>query len=138
MSVRNTLRLVASVRLVDGRPVVRESRHTDPAWRGAELLVAAVATGYAMSLSAAAGRLSIPVHGLEVEAAGHLTARRGGRYGLVGIELDSVLETDPGNEERLPLAAELARDRCAVVGALDVPLSHRVRAAAPALQEAAT
>ena len=128
MGPRRALRLSASVRLVDGRPAVAESRPADPDRAGPELLVAAVAAGYATSLAAAAGRLSIPVRALEVDAVGHLTARRDGRYGFVGIEVDAVLDTDPEHEERLPLAAELARDGCAVAGALDVPLSHRVRA----------
>ena len=80
------------------RHELREAGPDSSAWRGAELLVAAVASGYAAELAAA-------------------------------------VDTADDHSERLQLAAELALDRCPVVAALDVPLSHTVRLERARLQE---
>ncbi|HSP71987.1 MAG TPA: OsmC family protein [Gaiellaceae bacterium] len=127
--------LTASVRIEGDRHELRESGPDASAWRGAELLVAAVASGYAAELAAAAERLAIPVASLEVDAVGHLTARRDGRHAFVGLELAAAVDTGDDHCERLQLAAEVALDRCPVVGALDVPLSHTVRLERARLQE---
>jgi organic hydroperoxide reductase OsmC/OhrA len=135
MTVFKAVRLGASVRLDGDHAVVRESGAVAPEWRGAQLLVAAVAAGYATELAAAAGRLEIPVRTLEVEAAGHLTSRRDDRYGIVAIEVDAVVDAAVEDAERVSLAAEIALDRCVVASALDVPLSHHVRVEQPHLRE---
>ncbi|MGZ4388005.1 MAG: OsmC family protein [Gaiellaceae bacterium] len=127
--------LTASVRIEGDRHELREAGPDSSAWRGAELLVAAVASGYAAELAAAAERLAIPVASLEVDAVGHLTARRDGRHAFVGLELAAAVDTGDDHSERLQLAAELALDRCPVVAALDVPLSHTVRLERARLQE---
>jgi uncharacterized OsmC-like protein len=136
MSLFKTVRLTASARVEDGCTIVEEVRRAGPQWRGAELLVAAVAADYATELTSAAQRLGIPVEAVQVEASGHLTARRDDRYGLVAIELDAVVLGCAEECDRIPLAAEVALDRCIVAGALDVPFSHQVRAVPHVLEEA--
>ncbi len=122
-------RVTATARLEGDRLDVTEATQDEARWRGAELLVAAVAGGYAAELAAAAERLEIPVEALEVEASGHLTSRRDGRYGLVAVEVDATLQTEEENAGQAAVAGEVALDRCIVATALDVPLSHRVHVA---------
>ncbi len=130
MRLFQAYRVTATARAEDGLLDVVESPSGDPGRRGAELLVAAVAGGFAAEYAAAARRLELPVGPVEVEASAHLTARRDGRYGLVGVELEALVHTD-GGDARAALAGDIARDRCVVAAVLDVPLSHSIRIAAP-------
>lgn len=110
--------LTASVRIEEGAHAPHD---------GVEQLVAALASSYAAELAAAAERLAVPVDAIEVDAAAHLTERTDGRHDFVALELAAVVDAPSQHTERLQLAAELALDRCPVVAALDVPLSHAVR-----------
>lgn len=108
---------------------VRFEGGAHPPHDGIEQLVAALAASYAGELAAAAERLGLLLDAIEVDAAAHLTERPDGRQDFVALELDA--EADAGDPDLLRLAAELALDRCPVAAALDVPLSHTVRAREP-------
>lgn len=94
----------------------------DGIWSPEDLLVAATAACYAVTLAAVAERRSVPVHGLEVEGTGHVTSRDDGRFGFVAIELSVDLETDPEYAAAAEAAARVAEERCLVSMALDVPV----------------
>jgi organic hydroperoxide reductase OsmC/OhrA len=95
-------------------------------WSPEELLVGAAGTCYAITLRAVAERLRIPLHELEVEAAGHLERAAEGGYRFTLVDLDVAAETDPGHVDALERAAVLAEKRCIVGTALGVPLHVRL------------
>ncbi|MEP7334401.1 MAG: OsmC family protein, partial [Actinomycetota bacterium] len=57
-------------------------------WSPEELLLAACASCYELTIVAVAKKDEIPIHSLEVQSAGHLTRRGDGRLGFVVVELD--------------------------------------------------
>jgi len=104
-------------------------------WSPEDLLVAATATCYAVTLVAIAERRGVPLHGLEVSASGRIGSREDGRAGFVSIELAVAIETDPTSVEAMEQAAESAERSCLVSVSLDVPVRlvadvRSVRAAA--------
>ena len=109
---------------------------TPPAFRGGltgywspeELLVAATASCFALTLAAVADRSDAPLLDATVSATGHMTRRDDGRFSFTVIELDAVLETVPGGEDAVGNAAAAAEDRCLVSQALDVPARSRGQA----------
>lgn len=94
-------------------------------WSPEELLVGSLATCFELTLVAIAERLAVPLHGVEVDATGHLE-RRDGRYRFVAIELDTRIVTEPGHEREMEDLAVLARGRCIVEHALRAPVQLRV------------
>ena len=95
-------------------------------WSPEELLVAATASCYAVTLAAIAERRDVPLRALEVRSVGHVEKRADGRFGFVAIELEVALETD---DDSLPAAMEAARraeELCIVSAALDVPVHARL------------
>jgi organic hydroperoxide reductase OsmC/OhrA len=108
---------------------------TPPAFRGGltgywspeELLVAATASCFALTLAAVADRSDAPLLDATVSATGHMTRRDDGRFSFTVIELDAVLETVPGGEDAVGNAAAAAEDRCLVSQALDVPVHVTVQ-----------
>jgi organic hydroperoxide reductase OsmC/OhrA len=117
-----------------------EFRHGIPGyWSPEELLVAAAATCYALTLAAVAERRGAPLLDTSISATGHLSRRDDGRFGFTVIEIDALLETVPGAEDAVAQAAAAAEERCLVAQALDVPvhvaLDVRVSAARPAAAE---
>ena len=146
MSIVKDFRFPVSVRLVEGRRTIAsavdkgdleiatppEFRDGVPGvWSPEELLVSAAASCYAVTLAAVLDRRAVPVHALNVSAAGHVTRRDDGRFGFVAIELDVHLETDDDRLEEARRAAVRAKDACIVTMALDVPvrLGYDIRAA---------
>jgi organic hydroperoxide reductase OsmC/OhrA len=95
-------------------------------WSPEELLVNAVASDYALTLTTFSQRLGVPVNALEVEAAGHVEGERDGRYCFVLVHLDVSLETEPGNVALAERAAHMAEERCIVGRSLRVPVDVRV------------
>ena len=91
-------------------------------WTPEDLLVAAVATCYALTLSAIAERRSIPVSDVSVVGAGHVCRRADGIFGFVVIELAVEITTDAGSERLAEKAARLAEHGCIVNDALNVPI----------------
>lgn len=105
-------------------------------WSPEDLLVAAAASCYAVTLVAVAERADIPVRMLSVSGAGHVTRRDDGKFGFVAIELDVRFETDPETAEAAGRAAAKAKDVCIVTMALDVPIRFGVDVRTAALEEA--
>jgi organic hydroperoxide reductase OsmC/OhrA len=84
--------------------------------------VGAVASCYALTLTAVAERRAIPLRELNVVGAGHVTRRADRRFGFVVIELSVELTTEEGCEETARDAAEKAKSVCIVSNALEVPV----------------
>jgi hypothetical protein len=59
---------------------------------------------------------------LEVRGAGDVTRRLDGRLGFTVVELEAVLETDPGHEADARFAAKVAEQVCLVSASLDAPV----------------
>jgi organic hydroperoxide reductase OsmC/OhrA len=91
-------------------------------WSPEDLLVAATASCFLMTLSAIAERRRVPLLDATVTATGHLSRRDDGRFGFTVIEVDAALETVAGHEDALERAAATAEQRCLVARALDVPV----------------
>lgn len=91
-------------------------------WSPEDLLVAAVASCYTVTLVAVAERRELPLHSLHVSGTGHLTARDDGRLGFVAIELTAAIQTDELAIEAMERAAKHAERGCLVTMALDVPV----------------
>jgi organic hydroperoxide reductase OsmC/OhrA len=103
-------------------------------WSPEDLFVAATATCYLVTLVGVAERRSVPLRALGVRAAGEVTQRLDGRFGFVSVDLEVVLETDPGWEGDARSAAEEAERQCLVAASLATPVlvALDVRAAAAA------
>lgn len=106
-------------------------------WSPEDLLVAATASCYALTLSAIAERRSLPIEGLSVVGVGHVTRRADTVFGFVVVELAVELVTEPGFEERVEKAVRMAERGCIVGDALKVPVEvelsmHTKRVAVPA------
>lgn len=91
-------------------------------WSPEDLLVAAVASCYTVTLVAVAERRELPLHSLHVSGTGHLTARDDGRLGFVAIELTVAIRTDEQALDAVERAAKNAERGCLVTMALDVPV----------------
>ena len=91
-------------------------------WSPEDLLVAAVASCFTLTLAAVAERGGAPLLDATVTATGHMSHRDDGRFGFVGFEIDASLETISGGEDAVRRAARDAETRCLVTHALDVPV----------------
>jgi organic hydroperoxide reductase OsmC/OhrA len=91
-------------------------------WSPEDLLVASVASSYAITLSALAATHGVPLHGLEVVAAGDATRRVEGMLGFTVIELEVHVETDRAHEDSARTIAELAEEGCLVAACLATPV----------------
>jgi organic hydroperoxide reductase OsmC/OhrA len=102
-------------------------------WSPEDLLVASVASCYAVTLVAVAERRELPLHELHATGTGHLTMRDDGRLGFVAIELTVRIATDAAVAEAMQRAAKHAERGCLVSMALDVPV-HVELAVQPTIQ----
>jgi organic hydroperoxide reductase OsmC/OhrA len=91
-------------------------------WSPEDLLVAAVAACYAVTLDSLAERRHVGLREVDIRAAGHVTRRAEGRLGFVAIELAVRLYVDPGAEQEASHVARDAHQVCLVSHALDVPV----------------
>jgi peroxiredoxin-like protein len=94
----------------------------DGVWSPEDLLVAATASCYAVTVAAIAERREVPIHELHVSGTGHVSRRDDGRFGFVAIELDAEISTPARSVRAAEAVAELAEEKCLVSRALDVPL----------------
>jgi len=95
-------------------------------WSPEDLLVASVASCYAVTLVAVAERRDLPLHDLHVSGTGHLTKRDDGRFGFVAIELTATIKTDEPALDAIQRTARYAERACLVTMALDVPVHIEV------------
>jgi organic hydroperoxide reductase OsmC/OhrA len=102
-------------------------------WSPEDLLVAAVASCFALTLDSVARARTLNLGDVAIEATGHVTRRAEGRLGFVVVELLVDLTVEGGAEAEAESAARDAHRACLVAHALDVPveLELRVRAAKP-------
>lgn len=91
-------------------------------WSPEELLIASVASCYALTLASVGRSRSLDLRRAEIEAVGHVTRRAEGRLGFVAIELLVELTVDSGLEHRAAQAARDAHRACIVGHALAVPV----------------
>jgi peroxiredoxin-like protein len=91
-------------------------------WSPEDLLVAAVASCYSVTLVAVLERRDLPLRDLTVSGTGHVGTRDDGRFGFVAIELTAMVETDEAALEAVRHAASYAERACLVSMALDVPV----------------
>lgn len=103
-------------------------------WSPEDLLVASVASCYAVTLDSIATQRGIPMRSVAIEGVGHVTRRAEGRIGFVVIELRVELVVDPQLEHAAERAARAAKQSCLVGHALDVPIELElcIRHAEPA------
>jgi len=94
-------------------------------WSPEELLIGSLAGCYELTLIAIAEHKDVPLHDVRVDATGHVEWKDG-RYRFILFELDVRLETDPAHVHELEHVADLARERCIVSYALDVPVHTHV------------
>jgi len=97
----------------------------DGVWGPGELLIGALATCYELMVLAIAKRLTVPIHAVRTDSSGHIE-HKNGVYSFVVIELDVQIETEPDHEHAADYVAELARERCIVASALNVPIRLNV------------
>ena len=91
-------------------------------WSPEDLLVAATAGCYAVTLAAIAERMGLSLGGVEVSGTGHLSRKDDGRFGFVAIELDAFLSVHEDDVADARHAARQAEERCLITQALDVPV----------------
>lgn len=101
-------------------------------WSPEDLLVASVASSYAITLSALAANHGVPLHNVDVVAAGDATRRVDGTFGFTVIELEVSIETDPAHEDSARTIAELAEEGCLVSASLSTPVRVSVEIQAQA------
>jgi organic hydroperoxide reductase OsmC/OhrA len=91
-------------------------------WSPEDLLVASVASCYALTLDALAQRREVPLAEVEIEGVGHVTKRAEGRLGFVVIELRVRLSVAAGLEQGTEQVAHDAHRACLVGHALEIPI----------------
>jgi organic hydroperoxide reductase OsmC/OhrA len=91
-------------------------------WSPEDLLVASVASCFAVTLLAVAERRGIPLRGLEVGANGHVTQRNDGRFGFTEVVVHAAVDTEAGSEEQVCEAADAAERGCLVASSVDFPV----------------
>lgn len=91
-------------------------------WSPEDLLVAAAASCFTVTLVAVLEQRDLPLRDLNVTGTGHVTARDDGRFGFVAIELTATVGTDGPSVEAVRHAAKYAERACMVTLALDVPV----------------
>jgi organic hydroperoxide reductase OsmC/OhrA len=101
-------------------------------WSPEDLLVAATASCYAITLIAVAEQKALALHDLRIEGTGHVERRPDGRFGFAVIELVATLIVDQAQRERAERVARFAKGVCIVGGALDVPVHLEVNVVAQA------
>lgn len=91
-------------------------------WTPEDLLVASVATSFALTFSAIAERRELVVQGLSVVGAGHVLRRADGVFGFALVELAVELTVEPAYEQAARRAAHAAERACIVTNALRIPV----------------
>jgi peroxiredoxin-like protein len=96
-------------------------------WSPEDLLVAATASCYTVTLLAVAERKDVQLLGVKVDGTGHVELRPDGRFGFVAIELVATIEVEVEQRDAAERAASYAKDVCLVSLALDTPVHLEVR-----------
>jgi organic hydroperoxide reductase OsmC/OhrA len=118
-----------------GKPELRAA--TPPEFRGShaglwspeELLGASVASCFAVTLDAVAEHMHVPLRDVDIRTSINVE-RVEGRYVVTHVDVTAIVETDPGQVDRVREAAERAERRCLITSALECPVRIRVDAGA--------
>ena len=104
-----------------------EFKGTDPElWSPEDALVAAAGSCLAVTIAALAEHEHLPLHELDIRAAGVVGRRDDGRFGFLRIEQDVSLETDDGYEDAARALVDKAEASCLVAVSLDLPVETTV------------
>ena len=95
-------------------------------WSPEDLLVAASASCYAVTLLAVAERISLVLDALEVNGTGHVERGEDGLFGFIAIQLRVRIEVDAGELETARKAARETERLCMITRALDAPVHVEV------------
>lgn len=90
-------------------------------WSPEELLLASLAACYELTVAAIAAYKHVPLYSIRVDATGHVE-RKDSTYRFMLVELDLDIETREGSEKDVVHIAEVAKERCLVACALDLPV----------------
>ncbi len=101
-------------------------------WSPEDLVVAATASCFVLTLVAVAARRALPLIDVDVAATGHVGRRDDGRFGFTGVDLDARVETTADCVEAAEEAAEAAERGCIVAVTLEIPVRLHVEVAAAA------
>jgi organic hydroperoxide reductase OsmC/OhrA len=111
-----------------------EFRGTDPdVWSPEDLFVGAVGTCLAVTIAALAEREGLPLHDLDVAAAGLVGKRPDGRFGFVRVDQVVDVVVDGGREAAARAVVERAEQTCLVSVSLNIPVETDVRVHVAAL-----
>jgi organic hydroperoxide reductase OsmC/OhrA len=88
-------------------------------WSPEDLLVASVATCYALTLVGIAEHRGVPLKALEVCGEGEVDRRVDGRFAFTALRLAVQFQTTSGREDEARLAAKDAERSCLVSASLD-------------------
>jgi len=91
-------------------------------WSPEEMLVASVASCFALTLASVAESQKAPLVDATLTAKGCMARGEDGRFGFTVIALHAALESTPGGEDAVRAAAREAEERCVVNHALAVPV----------------
>ena len=146
MSIVKTLRFPATIESQGGRLTRASSPGkapldvaTPPEFRGGipgvwspeDLLVAATASCFVVTLAAVAERSGVELAAVRVDAVGHVERGHDGRFRFTVIELTVEVESD-ADSRRIARVAAKAEEACIVSLALEVPVHVRLTGPAPA------
>jgi organic hydroperoxide reductase OsmC/OhrA len=95
-------------------------------WSPEEMLVASVASCFALTLASVAERRKAPLVDATITAMGCMARGDDGRFGFTVIAVHAELESTPGGEDAVHAAAREAEDRCVVNRALAVSVQIAV------------
>jgi organic hydroperoxide reductase OsmC/OhrA len=99
-------------------------------WSPEDLVVAASASCFILTLVSACIARDIPLHSLRVKARGHVGRRADGRYGFIGLDANVEAETSAEKAEQLDNLARRTERSCIVSTALEVPVHVEVEVSA--------
>ena len=98
-------------------------------WSPEELLGASVASCFAATLDAVAEQMGVPLRDVDIRTSINVE-RVEGRYVVTHVDVTAIVETDPGQVDRVRDAAAQAERRCLITAALECPVRIRVDAGA--------
>ena len=95
-------------------------------WSPEELLVAATASCFAVTLAAVAERSGVELKTIDIDGLGHVERGTDGPFGFVAIELTVEVESESEAPETVQRLVSDAKRLCIVSLALDVPVHVRL------------
>ena len=98
-------------------------------WSPEELLGASIASCFAVTLDSVTEHMRVPLRDVDIRTTTNVE-RVDGRYQVTHVDVTAIIETDPGQVERVREAAARAERLCLITSALECPVRIRVDAGA--------